>query len=66
LLYKRFGDSLNCVVCPYKDKKDYMKLHAVEDMSIVAEFMKLALKSERWREMFTSLNNPKKITDYMG
>jgi len=65
LLYRRFGDSLNCVLCPYKEREKYMKLHAEEDASIIAKFIELVMRSDRWKEKFSILNNEKKITDFV-
>jgi 3'-phosphoadenosine 5'-phosphosulfate sulfotransferase (PAPS reductase)/FAD synthetase len=65
LLYRRFGDSLNCVLCPYKSREKYMKLHAEEDVSIIAKFIELVMRNNRWKEKFSILNNEKKITDFI-
>jgi 3'-phosphoadenosine 5'-phosphosulfate sulfotransferase (PAPS reductase)/FAD synthetase len=34
-LYREFGDSLNCVVCPYKSISKIMTHHSVEDLSAI-------------------------------
>jgi 3'-phosphoadenosine 5'-phosphosulfate sulfotransferase (PAPS reductase)/FAD synthetase len=51
-LYRRFGDSMNCVVCPYKGAPKYAKLNAVENMYAVWAFTDKALKSSRWKHVF--------------
>jgi 3'-phosphoadenosine 5'-phosphosulfate sulfotransferase (PAPS reductase)/FAD synthetase len=66
LLYKRFGDSLNCILCPYKGKKKYMKHHAIEGLDIIASFIDLVMRSGEWKKKFNILKNSKKITDYVG
>jgi len=55
VLYKVFGDSLNCVVCPYKSHLKLMKHHAVEDLTVLYYFARQCLKSERWRRYFSRL-----------
>jgi len=48
-LYRRFGDSMNCIVCPYKRGPKYARLNAVENMYAVWAFADRALKSSRWK-----------------
>jgi len=48
-LYRRFGDSMNCIVCPYKRGPKYARLNAVENMYAVWAFADRALKSNRWK-----------------
>jgi len=47
LLYELYGDSLNCVICPYKSKQKYIRYHQVENLSIVYDYMKLVMRSRR-------------------
>jgi hypothetical protein len=54
-LYRVFGDSLNCVVCPYKSIDKMLTHHATEDLKILCYFVKLALRSEKWRRKFAKL-----------
>jgi 3'-phosphoadenosine 5'-phosphosulfate sulfotransferase (PAPS reductase)/FAD synthetase len=56
-LYREFGDSLNCVVCPYKPIDKLMVHHGVEDLSAIYYFVKEALKSRRWHGAFSKLAN---------
>jgi 3'-phosphoadenosine 5'-phosphosulfate sulfotransferase (PAPS reductase)/FAD synthetase len=54
-LYREFGDSLNCVLCPYKSIDKLMIHNSVEDLSVVYYFTKEALKSKRWRRKYSRL-----------
>jgi hypothetical protein len=62
-LYKRFGDSLNCVLCPYKPGTKYMKYHATDDMSIISRFISEVMISSEWKKRFEKFSN-KKLTDF--
>jgi 3'-phosphoadenosine 5'-phosphosulfate sulfotransferase (PAPS reductase)/FAD synthetase len=56
-LYREFGDSLNCVVCPYKSIDKMMTHHGVEDLSAIYYFVKEALTSKKWHRKFSKLVN---------
>jgi 3'-phosphoadenosine 5'-phosphosulfate sulfotransferase (PAPS reductase)/FAD synthetase len=56
-LYREFGDSLNCVVCPYKPTEKLVVHNSIEDLSAVYHFAKEALTSRRWRRRFSKLAN---------
>jgi len=54
-LYREYGDSLNCVLCPYKSIDKLMIHRGVEDLSVIYYFVKEALESERWRRKYSRL-----------
>jgi len=54
-LYREYGDSLNCVLCPYKGVDKLMIHHGVENLSAIYYFVKEALESERWRRKYSRL-----------
>lgn|GEM_PF-3875972 len=54
-LYREFGDSLNCVVCPYKSIDKMITHHGVEDLSAIYYFVKEALTSKKWHKCFSKL-----------
>jgi len=56
-LYRVFGDSLNCVVCPYKPVEKLVVHNGIEDLSAVYHFAKEALTSRRWHRRFSKLAN---------
>ena len=56
-LYKVFGDSLNCVVCPYKSPSKMVKHHGVEDLAVLYYFTKQYLRSDKWKKYFSRLLN---------
>lgn len=60
-LYKQFGDSMNCIVCPYKGISKYSKENAVENMYAIGSFTDQALKSYKWKHIF--LPTKKKTLD---
>ena len=64
-LYEVFGDSMNCAICPYKPKEKLMKLNAVEPASIYYNAIDICLRSDRWKDKFSILNNGRKITDFI-
>jgi len=45
-LYEKFGDSLNCIVCPYKPRKKLLQYHFAEDLGIIHDYMKLVMRSK--------------------
>jgi len=57
-LYKVYGDSLNCVVCPYKSISKMVKHHVVEDLRILYYFVRLSLKSEKWKKFLRLSQRP--------
>jgi len=56
-LYREFGDSLNCVVCPYKSIDKTMTHHGIEDLSAIYYFVKEVLTSKKWHMKFSKLAN---------
>ena len=54
-LYREYGDSLNCIVCPYKSTTKMLQHHAAEDLSAIYYFVKEALTSKKWRKCFSKL-----------
>ena len=54
-LYEAFGDSMNCVVCPYKPLRKMMKYRLAEDARILQRFAQACLRSERWKRYFNGL-----------
>jgi 3'-phosphoadenosine 5'-phosphosulfate sulfotransferase (PAPS reductase)/FAD synthetase len=55
LLYEAFGDSMNCVVCPYKPLAKMRRYRLAEDARILQRFAEVALRSEHWRRYFSGL-----------
>jgi hypothetical protein len=55
LLYEAFGDSMNCVVCPYKPLGKMRRYRLAEDARILRRFAEVALRSERWKRYFSGL-----------
>ena len=55
LLYEEFGDSMNCVVCPYKPLRKMRRYRLAEDARILQRFAQAALRSEHWRRYFNGL-----------
>jgi 3'-phosphoadenosine 5'-phosphosulfate sulfotransferase (PAPS reductase)/FAD synthetase len=55
LLYEEFGDSMNCVVCPYKPLRKMRRYRLAEDARILQRFAQVSLKSEHWRRYFNGL-----------
>jgi hypothetical protein len=56
-LYREFGDSLNCVLCPYKSIDMLMTHHSVESLSAIYYFVMETLKSRRWQRKYSRLAN---------
>jgi len=66
-LYELYGDSMNCVICPYKSKEKLMKLAGSDPaVSIYWSLIESCVKSGRWRNKLSLLNSSKKITDYIN
>lgn len=63
-LYEEFGDSLNCVLCPYKDMDKLLKHRGIEDLSILYDFLRESLLSSRWRRKFSRLGS-KTLAEYV-
>ena len=55
LLYEAFGDSVNCVVCPYKPPAKMRRYRLAEDARILQRFAQVTLRSECWRRYFNGL-----------
>ena len=55
LLYEAFGDSMNCVVCPYKPLAKMRRYRLAEDARILQRFAQACLRSERWKRYFDGL-----------
>jgi hypothetical protein len=56
-LYREFGDSLNCVLCPYKSIDKLMAQHSAESLSAIYYFVREALMSKKWRRKYSKLAN---------
>jgi len=56
-LYEKFGDSLNCVLCPYKNKSKLVRYRDAEDFGIILQFMDEVMTSRTWRKKFSFLRN---------
>jgi 3'-phosphoadenosine 5'-phosphosulfate sulfotransferase (PAPS reductase)/FAD synthetase len=56
-LYREYGDSLNCIVCPYKSTTKMLQHHAAEDLSAIYYFVKEALTSKKRHRKFSKLVN---------
>jgi len=56
-LYEIFGDSLNCVLCPYKSKEKLTRYREVEDFNIILKFMDEVMRSKKWKKKFAFLKN---------
>jgi 3'-phosphoadenosine 5'-phosphosulfate sulfotransferase (PAPS reductase)/FAD synthetase len=54
-IYREYGDSLNCVLCPYKSVDKLMIHNSVENLSAIYYFVKEVLKSDRWRRKYSRL-----------
>jgi 3'-phosphoadenosine 5'-phosphosulfate sulfotransferase (PAPS reductase)/FAD synthetase len=54
-LYETFGDSLNCLVCPYKPLRKMMRYRLAEDARVLHRFAQTCLRSEAWRRYFGAL-----------
>jgi len=54
-LYERYGDSMNCTICPYKSRVKLMKMSASVLADVYRELVNLCLHSERWRNRFALL-----------
>jgi 3'-phosphoadenosine 5'-phosphosulfate sulfotransferase (PAPS reductase)/FAD synthetase len=65
-LYEVYGDSMNCVVCPYKSVDKIMRLAGSDPAAAIYwSLINMCVRSERWRSKFSLLGNTKKITDYL-
>jgi len=65
-LYEVYGDSMNCVICPYKSREKLMRLAGADPAAAIYwSLIESCVRSERWCEKFGLLGNSKKITDYM-
>jgi len=58
-LYETYGDSLNCIICPYKSRYKTVEYHYAENnaLNVLYPFVKEALKSSRWKSLFKPPNN---------
>jgi 3'-phosphoadenosine 5'-phosphosulfate sulfotransferase (PAPS reductase)/FAD synthetase len=56
-MYDRFGDSMNCMYCPYKSKENIEKLHRVEDMTVVKMFIDRFISSRSVRKSVSGITN---------
>jgi hypothetical protein len=59
-LYEKYGDSLNCVLCPYKRYMDYVRLRSVDDVLVynAALFLHMATRGEYHRLASRLLSRP--------
>jgi len=65
-LYEQYGDSLNCVICPYKSREKLARLGVAEPSSIYFDAIDICLRSEKWKHKFSVLNSGTRITDFLG
>jgi hypothetical protein len=63
-LYKVYGDSLNCVLCPYKSINKLLAHHRVENLSTLYYFVREVLLSRKWRRKYSRLHN-KTLEEYI-
>jgi len=56
-LYREYGDSLNCVLCPYKSVDKLMVHNSVENLYPLYCYVKEALRSQRWHRKYSKLAN---------
>jgi 3'-phosphoadenosine 5'-phosphosulfate sulfotransferase (PAPS reductase)/FAD synthetase len=54
-LYERFGESMNCVVCPYFSRKEMLRIHSAENLRILHYFAEECLGSDQWKKYFKTL-----------
>jgi len=64
-LYEEYGDSLNCVVCPYRNRDKIARYHYAdgEALSVIHGFMTEAMRSKRWLKLYEP---PVNILGYGG
>jgi len=62
-IYERFGDSLNCVICPYKSREKILRYHFSDSnaLEVIYPFMKLAIRSRNWLKRFEAPNTLEKF-----
>ena len=65
-LYERYGDSMNCTICPYKSREKLMKMSASVLADAYRELVGLCLHSEKWKDRFALLqtNNLEKYINF--
>jgi hypothetical protein len=63
-LYLEYGDSLNCVLCPYKSLDKLLAHHRVENLSTLYYFVREVLLSRKWRRKYSRLHN-KTLEEYI-
>jgi len=53
-LYESFGDSLNCIMCPYKNREKVLRYHKSDGNALYTlyAFAKEAFRSEKWLKRF--------------
>jgi hypothetical protein len=56
-LYREYGDSLNCVLCPYKTTDKLLIHNNTENLSALYYFVKEALRSKKWHKKYSILTN---------
>jgi hypothetical protein len=64
-LYELYGDSMNCVICPYKGRDKLARLSATEPSTIYYDVIDMCLRSEKWKHKFSVLKSTGKITDFL-
>jgi len=56
-LYEEFGDSLNCMLCPYKSVDKMLCHHSVEDLSSIYYFIREVVKNRKWSKKYSKLGH---------
>jgi len=52
-LYEVYGDSLNCVLCPYRSRGRYQRIHGIEDLTVIDYFLKQTTRSRTWHRLLS-------------
>jgi len=67
-MYERFGDSLNCVICPYKAREKILRYHFSDSnaLDFIHQFMVLAIRSKNWLKRFENPNTLEKFINNKG
>ncbi|RLG82837.1 MAG: hypothetical protein DRO39_09140 [Thermoprotei archaeon] len=63
-LYEHFGDSMNCVVCPYKTTSKYIKHNEVEPLDIISDYVNTVMRSKHFRKVFNKMRTIN-LTNFM-
>jgi len=64
-LYELYGDSMNCVICPYKSREKLMKLAPAEPAEIYYAALEVSLHSPRWKKRLALLKGNRSLEEYV-